>query len=216
MTKREDSLADYYEDLQISRNADQETIERVFRLLAKRYHPDNRVTGNVEKFEVLTNAFRTLSDPVKRAAYDAGYEQVAARRWALPPPPPGAPGYSEDREIRNAILSILYIERRNSPVNGSVGLWRMEQLLGRPEAVLEFHVWYLKEKDLVQRTDSGGYAITVGGVDVIEANGILSSQDFLLPEKSSVPDRARSDVEASRAEEPSPRLVEGHRGETAI
>jgi len=36
------SLPDYYEDLQISPIADLETIERVFRLLAKRYHPDNK------------------------------------------------------------------------------------------------------------------------------------------------------------------------------
>ena len=35
------SDGDYYEVLQVSRNADFETIERVFRLLAKRYHPDN-------------------------------------------------------------------------------------------------------------------------------------------------------------------------------
>ncbi|MCK5350483.1 MAG: DnaJ domain-containing protein, partial [Desulfobacula sp.] len=41
---------DYYEDLQISPNADLETIERIYRLLAKRYHPDNKRTGNIDKF----------------------------------------------------------------------------------------------------------------------------------------------------------------------
>jgi curved DNA-binding protein len=45
---------DFYEDLQVSPNADQETIERVYRLLAKRYHPDNSGTGGVEKFDVIT------------------------------------------------------------------------------------------------------------------------------------------------------------------
>ena len=44
------SFVDYYEDLQISPNADLETIERVYRLLAKRYHPDNQATGSIEKF----------------------------------------------------------------------------------------------------------------------------------------------------------------------
>ena len=44
------TFTDYYEDLQVSSNADVETIERVYRLLAKRYHPDNNGTGDAEKF----------------------------------------------------------------------------------------------------------------------------------------------------------------------
>ncbi len=213
---REDSLADYYEDLQVSRNADQETIERVYRLLAKRYHPDNQATGRADKFEALTTAFRVLADPVERAAYDAGRERLDARRWELLKPSPGSPGPGNDREIRDAMLSVLYIERRNNPSDGSVGLWRMERLLGWPEAVMEFHVWYLKEKGLVQRTDSGGYAITADGVDLIEENGLRSNRGHLLPEKSTVSDMAHADVDAPCAEKPSPGLVESHRGEAAV
>jgi len=67
----QDSFVDYYEDLQVSSNADQETIERVHRLLAKRYHPDNRVTGDSEKFRIITSAYKVLSDAEKRAAFDA-------------------------------------------------------------------------------------------------------------------------------------------------
>jgi curved DNA-binding protein len=37
---------DYYEILQVSPNADQTTIERVYRLLAKKYHPDNAEEGD--------------------------------------------------------------------------------------------------------------------------------------------------------------------------
>ena len=47
-----DTYVDFYEDLQVSSNADQETIERVYRLLAKRYHPDNLDCGNSEKFRI--------------------------------------------------------------------------------------------------------------------------------------------------------------------
>ena len=216
MTEKEDALADYYEDLQVSRNADQETIERVYRLLAKRYHPDNQATGSAEKFEVLTTAFRVLSDPVKRAAYDAGCERLGARRWELLKPAAGSPGTGNDREIRDAMLSVLYVERRNNPSDGSVGLWRMERLLGWPEAVMEFHVWYLKEKGLVQRTDSGGYAITADGVDLIEENGLRSNRKYLLPEKNSAPDTAASAVAAPDTDPPPTRLVESHRGETAV
>ena len=68
-------FTDYYEDLQISPNADNENLERVYRLLAKRYHPDNGQTGSVERFDMITQAYQILSKPEKRAAYDAKYEE---------------------------------------------------------------------------------------------------------------------------------------------
>jgi DnaJ-class molecular chaperone len=58
-----------------------ETIERIYRLLAKRYHPDNNKTGSVEKFENITKAYKTLSNPEKRAAYDVNYEKETNHRW---------------------------------------------------------------------------------------------------------------------------------------
>ena len=60
-----DIFTDYYEDLQISPNADNETLERVYRLLAKRYHPDNGQTGSSEKFDLITQAYQILSKPEK-------------------------------------------------------------------------------------------------------------------------------------------------------
>ena len=189
----EDSFADYYEDLQISPHADQETIERVYRMLAKRYHPDNGCTGCGEKFDTVTKAYRLLSDPVKRAAYDTGYEQIKYRRFKLiSAAAPPSNGNGRDQETRNAILSVLYIERRNNPVNASIGLWQLEKLLGWPEKSLEFHTWYLKEKGWIQRTDSGGYAITVSGVDVLEENGLMAGKELLLPEQSTVPEKRPS------------------------
>lgn len=74
---------DYYEILQLSPRADQETIERIYRLLAKRYHPDNRQTGNAERFDELTKAYRVLSNPEKRAGYDAKYEAGNAHQWSV-------------------------------------------------------------------------------------------------------------------------------------
>ena len=47
----EPSFLDFYETLQASPNADLQTLERIYRLLAKRYHPDNQASGCVEKFE---------------------------------------------------------------------------------------------------------------------------------------------------------------------
>lgn len=68
----QNSRLDCYEVLQLSPNADGETISRVYRLLAARYHPDNRETGDSEKFIRLSQAYQILSDPEKRARYDVG------------------------------------------------------------------------------------------------------------------------------------------------
>src|SRR5580693_7569701 len=63
--------SNYYEFLQISPNAERATIQRVHRYLASRFHPDNAETGNVDKFVLLNIAFEVLSDPKRRAEYDA-------------------------------------------------------------------------------------------------------------------------------------------------
>ena len=62
---------DYYEVLQISRNADVETIHRVYRIMAARFHPDNPRTGDTETFLLLRRAYQTLGDPEQRAKYDS-------------------------------------------------------------------------------------------------------------------------------------------------
>ena len=56
----------------------------------------------------------------------------------------------------------------------------MEKLLGWPEKILEFHTWYLKEKGWIKFTDTGGYAITASGVDVVEENELNLGKDRLL------------------------------------
>ena len=47
------NFVDYYELMQISSNAEPETIHRVFHMLAARYHPDNPQSGDTEKFLLL-------------------------------------------------------------------------------------------------------------------------------------------------------------------
>jgi hypothetical protein len=61
---------DLYEVMQLSPRADAETISRVYRMLAFRYHPDNSVTGDREMFLKLAEAHEILGNPEKRAAYD--------------------------------------------------------------------------------------------------------------------------------------------------
>ena len=61
-------FVDYYELLQISPNAEPETIHRVYKMLAQRYHPDNPETGDIDRFLLLNQAFETLSDPGLRTS----------------------------------------------------------------------------------------------------------------------------------------------------
>jgi DnaJ-class molecular chaperone len=68
-------FVDYYEILEISPNANSETIDRIFRYLAQRYHPDNQQTGNHEKFSEIVQAHETLRQPEKRAQYDLDYKR---------------------------------------------------------------------------------------------------------------------------------------------
>ena len=177
------SYVDYYEDLQISPNADQETIERVYRLLAKRYHPDNSVTGNSEKFNIITSAYKVISDPEKRAAFDAKYDNVRKQKSKTLSEVSSSEDFENDQQIRHAILSILYSDRRQNPSDSGVGPWSLEKMLGWPEKILEFHLWYLKEKIWIQRVDNGGYAITANGVEIVEERDFILGKDRLLTDQ---------------------------------
>ena len=79
----QESPVDYYEALQISVNAEPETVHRVYRLFAQRFHPDNKETGSESRFRLVTEAYRVLSDPKLRAQYDLAHERQQKERWRL-------------------------------------------------------------------------------------------------------------------------------------
>src|SRR4051794_41349659 len=100
----ESTAADYYEALQISPNADPDTIQRVFRLLAQRFHPDNQETGDEGRFRLLHEAYLTLNDPERRA-------QAALRppaggrgpRWFSPTRSPPGNDFSPGQHRRHLV-----------------------------------------------------------------------------------------------------------------
>lgn len=61
---------DLYEILGISRDATEDEIKKAFRQQARKYHPDNKETGDEETFKDINQAYEILSDPQKRAIYD--------------------------------------------------------------------------------------------------------------------------------------------------
>jgi curved DNA-binding protein len=174
-------FTDYYEFLQINQNADTETIEKVFRLLAKRYHPDNSVTGNFEKFNMILEAYHVLTDPEKRAAYDIVYPEIQRRKWQFHISISNDNNGDDEKKIRHDILAAVYLARRKDVTNAGMGIWHLEKLLGYPEEIMDFEIWYLKEKGWIQRTESGKYAITADGVDIVEKDKIITKNVKLLP-----------------------------------
>ena len=182
---------DYYDILQVNPNADQATVQGVYRLLAKRYHPDNPESGDARRFLRLREAYRVLSDPERRAEYDASYETARQEQWKIFSQREASSSMDDDENIRTAVLSLLYVARRRYVDDPGMGPIHLERYLGCPEEHLEFHLWYLKEKGWVMRTDSGEYAITVGGVDKV-TEGVMLRADRLL-EKLASDDGAQSD-----------------------
>ncbi|XP_020485863.2 dnaJ homolog subfamily B member 13 [Labrus bergylta] len=74
---------DYYESLEINRNATDAFIKKAYRRLALKFHPDNRETGSAERFCQLGEAYDVLSDPRKKATYDKFGEE--GLKGGIPP-----------------------------------------------------------------------------------------------------------------------------------
>ena len=177
---------DLYEVLQVSPRAHPLVITKAFRLLAALYHPDNQQTGDAEHFKELAQAYRILSDPVTRAAYDrdnsrpAGLADIPPPRVAGDPPSPSARRSVDELELRHLILRALYDVRRGRARTPGLSLLVLAELFNCAIDDLQFSLWYLRGKGLIATTEDSDVAITVEGVDYLEANNLgatTSAQD---------------------------------------
>jgi len=160
-------FVDYYEILQISGNAQPETIHRVYRILAQQLHPDNPETGDVNQFRALLEAYQVLSDPERRAAYDVQHKQYKKLCWQIFGQS-GIHGIEAEKRKRSGVLAALYRARIANPQSGTMTLNELEDLLSCPKEHLEFAMWFLKELQHIQRSDNGRYQITVKGAETAE------------------------------------------------
>jgi curved DNA-binding protein CbpA len=168
-------LPDYYEVLQVSRRADPMIITRAFRLLAAFYHPDNRQTGNQEIFREVLEAHNMLSDPVRRASYDrAKFATSSDGASGLPPAVEAVSDRQprDERHLRSVILEALYHVRRSRPYKPLMPALAIAELFGRSMEEIQFSLWYLRGKKWIEMPDGSDIAITVAGVDEVEAHGV--------------------------------------------
>ena len=169
-TDRTQPQPDYYDVLQISPKAEMETVHRVFRIMAVRFHPDNPETGDVEEFLRLKAAYAVLSDPVKRAEYDAVLENRETSPMAIFELKDFVTGVEAESNRRLGVLSLLYNQRRMDPDHPGVSLLDLEKLMGFPREYLSFTMWYLRSKEFVQAADNSDFALTAAGADYVEGN----------------------------------------------
>jgi len=163
---------DYYEFLQISPNAESETIQRVYRFLAARLHPDNPETGDVEKFFLLKQAYEVLSNPTLRAEYDAARNKEQSQPVPLCTTIDFMDDMKGELNRRLAVLALLYIHRRTNPYSPEVSLLEVEKRMGFPRDYLEFASWYLRNKGYITRADNADFTLTVEGVDFVESQRV--------------------------------------------
>lgn len=175
-----EKFVDYYELLQLSPNADAETIDRVFRYLAKKFHPDNAEFADSDRFQQIVEAHQTLADPVNRAGYDVQYQDYWNRKWMLASEASDRSTLDNDNVTRERLLSLLYVQRRRNMKNPGLGEFEIARLLSTPPEMVEFHLWYFKAKGWVERLETGHLAITAQGVDFAEQNRILLRPDRLI------------------------------------
>ena len=194
---------DYYEVLQISRHADVETIHRVYRMMATRFHPDNPRTGDTEIFLLLKRAYEVLSDPDRRARYDSTClieEEAPLPIFELKDFVYGLKG---EVNRRLGVLSLLYNRRRANEDRPGLSVMDLEKRMAFPREHLNFSLWYLRAKGYIRQEDNSDCGITAEGIDFIESH---SSSDELIkrliqagpssgvyePEESGMPDSVMS------------------------
>ena len=162
-------VTDYYEILRVGPQVDQDTIERVYRTLADRFHPDNESTGDATTFLRLGEAYETLSNPARRAQYNVSrrHDRGSGRFWLR-----GRDffdGVSGGQRRRLAILCLLYRRRIGNYESPGLTILDLERMTGCTREEVTSALWYLCEKKWGTLGDSTAYSITAEGFDVVES-----------------------------------------------
>lgn len=180
----EQPFIDLYQIMEVRSKCSAKTLEAAYRRLTKIYHPDNAETSDVEKFNDVVAAYKILRKPEDRAKYDERHKKNV-RSEKFQSPLASEMFVDEDAAVTDAeahedILRALYKYRRENAENPGVLAFYIKEFLKCPDEIFEFHVWYLKSKGYIERTEQGTLAITVQGVDHVIALSRTSIDEQLL------------------------------------
>ncbi len=164
------NLIDYYGLLRISADAEDETIERVYAMLADRYHPDNPDTGDPERFQSLQAAHQTLTEPHTRASYDAAHRNSRTSVIQVFKRKEFAEGIQGEANRRMGVLCLLYNRRRSDSEKPGISLLQFEALMQIPREHLMFTLAYLKDHNCLNLDQHSDYVITGTGIDFVESH----------------------------------------------
>ena len=115
------------------------------------------------------------------------------RKWKLVSESGDSASFNGDREMRERMLSLFYVQRRRNMALPGIGEYQIARLLRTPLELVEFHLWYLRAKGWVERLDSGMLAISAAGVDQVEQGQLkLGHERLLEAHRSGEPDENRS------------------------
>jgi curved DNA-binding protein CbpA len=147
-----------------------ETIHRVYRIMAARFHPDNPKTGSVERFLLLREAYEVLTDPERRARYDASLQIQETKPLPIFELKAFVDGIEGEMNRRLGVLSLLYHKRRLCETSPGISVLELEKRMAFPREYLNFTLWYLRSKGYITvMEDNSDYGLTALGVDYVEA-----------------------------------------------
>src|SRR6202171_385772 len=181
---------DCYEIMQLNPRADADTIHRVHRILAQRYHPDTPDTGDSEMFIRLNAAAQILADPERRAKYDARYRATKQLQWKIFDQAEASLGPQAEKSKRRGVLGLLHAKALHNPERASLTAVEFEDLLGCPREHLQAAFWYLKGKGQIVRGDNEHNTIPVLGLEEIESHSFLPEASNLKLLKQAVTEKA--------------------------
>ena len=151
---------DHHELLRAGVAGAAERLDRVYRALAFRYHPDNGDSGDSEIFLRISETYRILSVSKPRkereiARHDGTDWQSALRGL---------------KDKRTVVLGLLCQRRISDYRNAFVSPGELESLTGMTSDEIGLILWYLREKGAVTGSDSSpDYSITARGMDILES-----------------------------------------------
>ena len=167
---------DHYHVLGIEPKCDSETLQNAYAELARRFHPNNALTGDPEAFAAVNAAYEVLSDPAQRLVFDnikgvgedTSCPQFSGKQFFE--------SLGSDAGLRVALLCILYERRKKKPMKPGLPMRHVEAMLNADLDELFFVLWYAKQRGWVASDDKSNLLITVQGMDYLDANPPSAAQ----------------------------------------